>query len=175
MAARCRLVQVLATPPFWPETVMNTAASRWNRCITVATSARADHNQPPSCEQTNIARAMGLTVIEAERLFGLISIAAAGNRSQSEASARSTAVNQHPEAHPQAGPFSSYDDFKSQYLSLAPEVADSPALLASLIRHQAFDWLNQLVEESLGEEPLDSGLHGATDHRHSSAPEVEAA
>ena len=62
-------------------------------------------------------------------------------------------MNQHPEAHPQAGPFSSYDDFKSQYLSLSPEVADSPALLASLIRYQAFDWLNQLVEESLGEEP----------------------
>jgi len=84
-------------------------------------------------------------------------------------------VNQHPEAHPQAGPFSSYDDFKSQYLSLSPEVADSPALLASLIRYQAFDWLNQLVEESLGEEPLDCGLQAVTDVRHSAAPEAEAA
>ena len=84
-------------------------------------------------------------------------------------------MNQHPEAHPQAGPFSSYDDFKSQYLSLSPEVADSPALLASLIRYQAFDWLNQLVEESLGEEPLDCGLQAVTDVRHSVAPEAEAA
>lgn len=85
-------------------------------------------------------------------------------------------MNQNPEAHPQAGPFSSYDDFKSQYLSLAPEVADSPALLASLIRHQAFDWLNQLVEESLGEEPLapqrPAPLHG---HGSDADLEVEAA
>ena len=58
-------------------------------------------------------------------------------------------MNQHPDTHPHSGPFSGYDSFKSHYLGLSPEVADSPAFLESLIRHQAFDWLNQLVEETL--------------------------
>ena len=83
-------------------------------------------------------------------------------------------MNQHPEAHLHAGPFSGYDDFKSQYLALEPAIADSPALLARLIQHQAFDWLNQLVEETLGEEPLDS-LHQHPTDLHGTASELEAA
>ena len=93
----------------------------------------------------------------------MISLVASGNRSQPEASALPIGVNQHPDTHPHSGPFSGYDSFKSHYLSLSPDVADSPAFLESLIHHQAFDWLNQLVEETLGDEPVEQPRHGPLD------------
>jgi len=89
----------------------------------------------------------------------LISIVASDNPSQSEASALPIAVNQNPDAHSQPGPFSGYDSFKSHYLNLSPDVADSAAFLETLIHHQAFDWLNQLVEETLGDEPVEQARH----------------
>lgn len=93
----------------------------------------------------------------------MISLVASDNRSQPEASSLPIGVNQHPDTHPHSGPFSGYDSFKSHYLGLSPEVADSPAFLESLIRHQAFDWLNQLVEETLGDEPVEQQRDEARD------------
>jgi len=93
----------------------------------------------------------------------LISLVASDNRSQPEASSLPIGVNQHPDTHPHSGPFSGYDSFKSHYLNLSPDVADSPAFLESLIRHQAFDWLNQLVEETLGDEPVEQQRDEARD------------
>ena len=49
----------------------------------------------------------------------------------------------------------SYDDFKALYLSLEPTLTDSPAFVAALIEAQLFDWLDQLVEETL-EEPQEA-------------------
>jgi len=62
--------------------------------------------------------------------------------------------------HPAEAPWpterpAAYEDFKTLYLSLDPELADSGAMVERLIQHNSFDWLNQLLEETLGEEPID--------------------
>ena len=91
--------------------------------------------------------------------FGLISVASRNRGHQSEASAITTAVDSFRDAKaPRSGSDqgSAYDDFRTQYLNLEPEVADSPAMLQALIELNGFDWLNRLVEETLDEEPIEA-------------------
>ena len=92
-------------------------------------------------------------------VFGLISVASSYRNLQSEASAITPAVDSFRDARaPRSGSDqgSAYDDFRTQYLNLEPELADSPAMIQALIDLNGFDWLNRLVEETLNEEPIDT-------------------
>ena len=49
-----------------------------------------------------------------------------------------------------------YEAFKAFYLQLDPEVTNSPAFLQGLMAINGFDWLEALLEETFGEEELDT-------------------
>lgn len=89
----------------------------------------------------------------------MISVASARPIEHPEASITSHAVDRFRDAKAPFGRqdrLSAYDDFKAQYLSLDPEQADSPAMVQTLIDLNYFDWLNQLVEETFDEEPINA-------------------
>ena len=49
-----------------------------------------------------------------------------------------------------------YEAFKAFYLPLDPELTNSPAFLQALMAINGFDWLETLLEETFGEEELDT-------------------
>ena len=66
-------------------------------------------------------------------------------------------TQQHQSLH-QLRQLSDYESFKAFYLQCDPAVTDSPEFLSALIATGGFDWLEQLVEETLDERTASTEL-----------------